>query len=89
MIPKVDIIEDQMFRKVLPKSIKYFKYRQPFSEKIDQAKSHLKYFKEITKDKLRVQKDLERKYRKKIKIESEDDSEEDHLFDEISPHMNI
>ena len=48
MMPRADIIEDQSYRKAIPKTLKIYKYYRPFSDKMDKFPSAIRFFSAIT-----------------------------------------
>ena len=43
MMPRMDIIEDQSYRRMIPKSIKMFRLRRNFSEYLDKLPNLTKF----------------------------------------------
>ena len=56
MLPRTDIIEDQVYRKAIPKQTlaKVKSFRQLYSEKLDTMPSKNKFFTEIAKDNIKT-----------------------------------
>ena len=52
MMPRADIIEDQCYRKSIPKSIKMYKYKQRFGDKLDKLPTSMMFCNAVTRDAL-------------------------------------
>ena len=62
MMPRADIIEDQSYRKAIPKTLKIYQYYRPFSDKMDKFPSAMRFSSAITRDALVTTKAREEKY---------------------------
>ena len=64
MFPRLDIIEDQFFRKSIPKSTRLYKFRKNFSDTNEkpQQNSSIKFMKGLVKDGLHEARERDVKY---------------------------
>jgi len=62
MMPRADIIEDQVYRRAIPKSIKMYKLRRNFSEALDHLPDLTKFCNGVTRAALQATKEREEKY---------------------------
>lgn len=62
MMPRLDIIEDQFFRKSIPKSTKLFKLRKNFSDMNDKKTNSTSFMNNVIKDNLNASKDRELRF---------------------------
>ena len=62
MMPRLDIIEDQTYRRTLPKTIMKYKYNRNFSEQLDKMRSSTKFCSKLTKASLYATIDREKRY---------------------------
>ena len=62
MVPRLDIIEDQFFRKSIPKSTRMYKFRKNFSDASDNISSGINFMKAIVKDGLHEARERDVKY---------------------------